>query len=465
MQYGTTIQPISASADLPNTTVELTTWDQVFPRLYTPRILCFATSRPEDNAHIANDLKAGLAYTLARYPTFGATLVDSDSTRGTCSLKLDSSQGIPFCVCDYTTDSSEEHNWTPWNFEELKSSGFSPRMLSDAPIANFDRTVQKCPCPTTKVQVSFVPGGVILAAGFIHRAFDGECMVQFMRLWADSTSRITSGEQPRLAIPSVETKDSLNMESTLGENDIANFPEFTVGNAFSLKPPDPAFKVLSPVLRIGRTEQITLKAEASASSTNDAICCKLWLSINKARMIETQDFQSSNFSLGMNLRPHLQTDASKVASDIDKVIDGNATYRIGVTVGMEEYQSLSLQRAAMLFRESLKDFNIVKFRQLLGALELIPTFDTLRPNYHLHQGPDFFLTTHANFDEYKFDWGSRLGSPTAIRVLALPVEGYGIILPRRQDDALEVMISLNEDAVRRLREDDGFMKYFSFVSD
>ena len=67
---------------------------------------------------------------------------------------------------------------------------------------------------------------------------------------------------------------------------------------------------------------------------------------------------------------------------------------------------------------------------------------------------------------YEFDWGAGLGKAESVRdlkvtgeVIGTPVLPVCVILPRRPDGGLEVLILMKEAAIEMLRQDEEFSSF------
>ena len=125
----------------------LSTWDQIFPCLYTPRFQCFPFTEEADLNPILTILRSALPLALSEWPDLCGVIVDEDEKRGSCSLKLDPQSSVELRICHQRSDNLDSRSLRkgPLSFSRLAEQGFPPALLSHPDLANFDRDVQRRP--------------------------------------------------------------------------------------------------------------------------------------------------------------------------------------------------------------------------------------------------------------------------------------------------------------------------------
>lgn len=77
---------------------------------------------------------------------------------------------------------------------------------------------------------------------------------------------------------------------------------------------------------------------------------------------------------------------------------------------------------------------------------------------------DIMLSSWVKVNCYDLDFGLRLGKPEVVRRQQfVPVESLFCLMPKKRDGEIAVALCLRDEDLEKLRDDNGFARYGSFV--
>lgn len=81
------------------------------------------------------------------------------------------------------------------------------------------------------------------------------------------------------------------------------------------------------------------------------------------------------------------------------------------------------------------------------------------PAFATFLGHDLAITAWTDLPLYEADFGNGLGKPEWVRVPKASFDGLCIILPKRGDGGIEVLVGLRSDDMARLKGDEAWREY------
>jgi trichothecene 3-O-acetyltransferase len=432
-------------------------------QIYTQISLCFAVTDDSTYPAIVHTLSVGLGRLTRYFPWLAGQIVNEDTAPGDSGVfKIKPFEKLPrLVVKDLRDDSSMP------SMEVLRQTNFPATYLNEnviAPQNTLPSAESTGPRPVFILQANFITGGLILTIVAAHSAMDMTGQGQIMNLLSKACHGVKFTKEElesgflrgRNVIPLLE--DANNLENTL-EHQIIKSP------TSSLVPT--AIQGCSwTYFRFPPASLAALKALASASSTlhskyistDDALSAYIWKSVTRARFSRLSIKGESTFGRAVNVRRYLGIPETYVGfvqnmtynkSSVNQLIEeslGEIASKLRYEVDPETSKlGYNTRALATLFENSL-DKSVVSF----GA--------TINPSV------DMMLSSWAKVDCYAMDFNLGLGGPECVRRPQFdPVEGLIYLMPRNPDGEISVAICLRDLDLEKLKRDEDFMKYASYI--
>ena len=319
--------------------------------------------------------------------------------------------------------------------------------------------------PVLVVQANFVPGGLLLCFAGMHNAMDGNGLAQVIKLFAtacrgtpfpDSAMYFGNCDRNQL-IPSLRSDENL----------LDNSAHRRVPGQSTNPPPEKRMPATWSYFRLPKPKLDQLKAAAMQEceqcagntwvSTNDVACALIWKAISTARLPHLNLDDDSLLSRAVNGRHRLQPALP------DEFL-GNIVAGASTTICLRQLtQEMPLSSITLLIRRSLDkvdDFYIRSLATLIRSEDDKSTITFELPN----PDRDITISSWAGLGLYSCDFGALLGRPEYVRRPAFePFDGLVYIMPTTLDGHLDVAISLGDDDMERLKEDEAWKSFAEFI--
>ncbi|SCO39823.1 related to trichothecene 3-O-acetyltransferase [Fusarium fujikuroi] len=433
--YG--LQPPSANR-------KLTPLDMNMPRLYGIRlVLCFPTNPSMDKWQIYENLKKGLAHTVASIPWISGQIgpEEGQDPKNRKVQILDSPAGHRFPYKDLT-------DALP-SYAELRERNFPLAEFATAQVGPIDVMPQGPNQPVFAAQANFVKGGLLLTVGVHHSACDASALDAILSTWSHNTAMASGGSGSFSTFDKPSNDRSPLMEGDLGNVDISAFPEYVL-----MPTPHSSEGDLSKSLA-------KLKEEAGAFSSHDALCAFIWQRMTLARMHSgvfsnpPGEDSTSRFCFAVNIR-------NRMSPPLPPSYMGNAS--MGCVTDKISVASIisnnGLKQASATIRKSLSDFNGPgRITSTIGLLKSRPDPTDFKLSFNGFLGPDVVESSWADLGVYGHKWDDAIGTLEAVRILGEGSDGTMMILPRLKDGGLDVVVGLSTAAMEKLLEDEKFVSF------
>ena len=481
------------------------TLDSIWPSVIQSWVLCFPCDT--SNIHrISETLQIGFEETIRQKPYLAGHLTREKFDTKAGRLKLirpnDEDLKIRFSVNDLT---NKPDIWQHC-YQELHRQGMPIRELDPnilLPPGGYDM-LQSC---LIAARANFIPGGCLLVVCLNHSFFDGLGGAMAVGAWARNCKELQSRSY---ATPSFDSKISKNepVESSQA-GDLSAFESLKLPNMLRdtitpaseekvriqenlvswqllglQKPPIDKNSMLNSSSKAANVSAIfvatpdsiiRLKADSTAVSTQevdhetqsfvstfDVVAALIWTCVLRARYADLEDNEKihSRLRIPVNVRQVLG-----IPDDyLGNVLMNSVTHMPVETLIAEpnRKKTASKIRSSLIFsREASRVLEAVKLSFVL------PDIAARRPLFLDTTKQDIVLTSWQDLPYYKHDWGSTFGSSGNAAFVRWPhgyLRGICALQPRRLDDAVEVLVSLEPDQMTRLKNDVEFTKYFELVA-
>ncbi|QKD50405.2 transferase [Fusarium oxysporum Fo47] len=441
----------------PSAQQKLTPLDMNMPRLYGIRlILCYPTNPGMDKRQIYENLKKGLAHTVASIPWISGHIARQDPKTRKVQI-LDSPGGFMFPYKDLT-------DVLP-SYAELRERNFPLAEFTTVQVGPIDVMPQGPNQPVFAAQANFVKGGLLLTVGVHHSACDASALDAILSTWSHNTAVASGGSGSFSTLDGPSNDRSPLMEGDLGNADVAAFPEYvlmptphsTEGDLSSMSgfqmPP-----LASHLFHFSPKSLTKLKAEAGAFSSHDALCAFIWQRMTLARMHsgvfnDPPGDSTSRFCFAVNIRNRMSPPLPP--SYMGNASMGCVTKKISVA---SMISNNGLKQASAAIRRSLNDFNSPRrITSTIGLLGSRPDPTDFKLSFNGFLGLDVVESSWADLGVYGHQWGDAIGTLDAVRIPGEGSDGTMMILPRLKDGGLDVVVGLSTAAMEKLIEDEKFV--------
>lgn len=346
-----------------------------------------------------------------------------------------------------------------------------------------------------EAQANFLPGGCLLALSISAPASDGTAMLTVTKLWADHCSSILQSQNDgpvnstvSLPLPS-ESSDRANLDKILAKEETARLPgaqrDRETSQLIGLGPERGAANALEPlgmkhsIFYMPHTAYAALRKECVAKygatdiSGNDLVCALIWRSLMKAwtvanathRTFKVEDdgpIMLVELFMPFDARPHF-------AQSLPAIYLGNMNYENRVTMPLADLvaPNASISSIAQTIRtyaasQAARDVFIDVYARLRTApdysrLQLRAT-RAVRASVGI-LSPIVLPFGDTCFGDHLFGNG---GKPDAFRpMMGACNRGFRtcFVIPRKKHGGLEFVMTLSEDEMKFLCDDDEFSRY------
>lgn len=449
--------------------------DQIMPRVYTRLVLCLPTppASKETDQTIFSALKKGLQQTLTEIPLLGG-LLDGDN-EDSDKVHITPGPGVLLRLKKLTGDPN-------WSYQTLKDKNFPPSSLDGDVLAPVGWMPSGLKPPVMAAQVNVLDGGVLLAVCIHHSAMDAAGFSTVVKTWAKHTMLSFDEDVLESVVPvgsSSLDRTPLCGESDVGQVDpkikIKNHPQYKLESSAPPPPPsklpeepDPLPPALTlpamtaTIFHFSADQLAALKSSVnpptSFVSTNDALCALLWSSITRARSLPniikgSQEPASSLLGFAVDGRHRLNP-------ALPQSYIGNVNLYASTRLPIPTLTDPSkLSAAATAIRAAITEVDNNRIRDVIALINSLSTVTDLKPGFNSFLGPDLAITSWRDMGIMGLHWGAGLGAVEAARVPKAAFDGLCIVLPALADGGLDVLVGLQEGAMRRLGADETFSKY------
>ncbi|KAL8721931.1 MAG: hypothetical protein Q9225_001487 [Loekoesia sp. 1 TL-2023] len=468
------IAPLAVSEQ---TTVMLTPLDNIMPRVYTRLVLAFSHVEQSSVAklsEIRSKLVTGLEETIKQVPLLAGKV--SSVPGGSGRQCVVPSEGLKL----YIRDLSDQ---LCWSYHDLERTKFPLASLDGTVLSPIDFFSLHAEPEVAFAQINFLDYGVLLTFCVHHAIMDITGVATILRIWAKHTVAASTTTDSPLADGDADfSMPFLDRKTLLGSSDLRSnaipekFPQYrfaaAVPSSSEIKNderptasalPSMTAKIFhfppSSLKELKDMGQPTQPSDAFVS-TNDALSAFLWHSIAKAR-----------FSISL-------PEASPPVSALGFAVDGRSRLNpplppeyIG-NVNIYAYASLptsilmsplptAVPSTAAAIRSSIIETTDVRIRDIISFINSVPRVSDIVPGFESFLGPDVAVTNWNSTGLGGLQWGI-LGQVQAVRIPKANFDGLCIVLPKC-GEGLDVVISLVEEAIDRLCDDDDWRRFVKVI--
>jgi hypothetical protein len=358
------------------------------------------------------------------------------------------------------------------SYAELQAEHFPLSKLDPAHLSPLGLMPNTIDAPVMAAQANFIGGGLLLAVGVHHSASDASAVGAILDIWAQNTAAAYDSHKLRFTQFEPQHCDRSTLMTGTSGAKVEDFPAYFFQPAASKAPekgkshqipraPLQLPPMVSYIFRFSPESLATLKVDAAAYSTNDALTAFLWRHMTLARnpVFQAEAEPSGDVAekasavlYAVNIRsrtspplPHNYLGNAFLPVKTNHLRISTLTSPSGLKIGTSAIRKPLQQLADEPNRISLN----------VGLLDQLSTAE-LKYAYNGFLGPDVRATSWADLGVYNSVWG-ELGTVESFRVPGEGSDGSVAVFPRLPDCGVEVMVGLEAGAMERLIENSDFI--------
>lgn len=423
--------------------------------LYTQICFCFSVADDSSHSAIINTLTNGLERLSASFPWVAGQVVDEPSG----VFRIKPLEKIPRLVVK-----DLRHDPSIPTMDALKGANFPFSMLDENIIAPCNTLTggSDKDSPVFLLQANFITRGLMLTLVGSHNAMDMTGQGHIFDLFAKAcrnepftSAELSSGNVARRnMIPLLD--DSYQPGDELAHQ-IVN-P--TLSPPLLSAPPKSTWAYFT----FNHTALTTLKSLATQTlslgyiSTDDALSAFIWQSILRNRLPRLNPTAKATFARAVDVRRYL---------NISPMYLGLMQSMTYTTYTLQKLLEEPLGGIASQLRSALdpKTSDLgYKTRALATFLDRSPDKNVVSFTATIDLSTDIMLSSWSKLDCYELDFNLGLGKPECVRrPQFVPVESLVYLMPRALDGEIAVAICLRDEDMERLKADEEFVRYGSYV--
>ena len=452
--------------------VKLSPLDQFTNRVYTPLLLLFKIDASVQRDIICSDLQIGLSSLINDVPFIAGNVVLEDEETGNLQIDIPDDAGVMFSV----REMSDPTKRPVLDFEELKKAAFSSSLLDPSELSPLHFAPEPV-APVLAVQANFIRGGLILAVFIHHSAADAIGLLTLSKRW----SRLVSAEVASCAIHGSESFPNEALDRSVLVPDtgtwrrLYDFPGFVKArkeiqdiehkeknNEFVEQPAalTIAYWYVSPS-GLQALEEIAKPTDKTGRSftQSSVLTALIWQHCTRAQRLDKHGVETVSIWVRCDIRGRLDP-------PLHPQFIGNAVIHCRAETSLADFDSAkpdALYRIAAKINDSIEWYSSDNIWDLLAAMSACPRFGEAEPTVDEFSESNFKITNMSVASLNDSQWGSRMGTPCAIRFPGIFVlDGQSVVFPRLPDGGIEFSTHLTVEVLQRLKADPVFTKHVQF---
>ena len=451
--------------------VTLSLFDQFNGRHYLPFFCVFKQPEPQLCEAIASELEQGLAKLLDEIPFLAGNVITQDDSRDLLTLEIPADGGVIFKVrrmIDPTEGPALDYD--ELERDDFPVDAFSPLVM--CPTSFLPEAVAPC----LLVQVNLIRGGLVLTPDFHHSIVDGEGAMTIIAQWAKyvaafSQGRVLNGSDllpaevydRTVLFPENPSRCKLSdFKSFVDGRELSNEAScWNVGERMEAPKDGEVVKGVSWYFtkeNLQQIEEIAMPRNGHPKMTESSVLSAfIFKHFTIARRLDQKGINEASYHYPCNIR-------SRIEPRLHPQYLGNSVVPSRTLFPLSTIKSSSLYEIASAISSTIDWWTSDRVWELLGAMEVWPRIKEIERTMDLNCNTDLHLTNLAGFPAYDSYWGLNMGNMVALKFPALGLlDGYGLIMPRRADGGLEVILYMSAETLGVLKEDKEFTRYARFV--
>ncbi|MCJ1340010.1 hypothetical protein MMC09_005304 [Bachmanniomyces sp. S44760] len=146
---------------------------------------------------------------------------------------------------------------------------------------------------------------------------------------------------------------------------------------------------------------------------------------------------------------------------------GNAPFDAGPVLPIQDLlgsKEDALSHVARTIRDAISGLNHEKISGIIDTIDTTYSSHSLDQTFDFN-GADLMITSFAQMEMYDHHWGKDLGQLEGLRMFPIGADGRLVILPKDREGGMEILMSLEEQAIERLKGMEEFTAFVDFRCD
>ena len=467
MQAPTTVKDLNDYVDILG--------QQPLLKIYTQICFCFSVADDSSHSAIIDTLTIGLERLSASFPWLAGEVVNEGSGQDNSGIfKIKPLEKIPRLV---VKDLRHDPSVPP--MDAFRRANFPFSLLDENIIApcktlpgSSDESASDS-APVFLLQANLITGGLLLTINGQHNTMDMTGQGQIIHLFSKAcrdeqftSDELSSGNLARRnLIPLLD--NSYKQGSELARQIIKHPPSHPISDGTNNHPaPPPPPKSTWAYFTFYPTSLTALKSLAAEGitlslgyiSTDDALSAFIWQSVIRARLPRLNPTTESTIARAVDVRRYL---------NISQMYPGlvqNMTYHTYTLQKLVE-EPLGVIASQLRSAVDTKTSDLgYRTRALATFLNRTPDKSNVSFTGTVDLSTDIMLSSWAKLDCYELDFNLGLGEPEAVRRPQFdPFESLIYLMPKTLDGEIAVALCLRDEDLERLRADEEFAKYGTYI--
>jgi hypothetical protein len=436
-------------------------------KLYTQLCSVFPVADASSQDAIVSTLRSGLDRLYESFPWLAGEVINEDTSEGKAGVyRIKPSDQIPLVVKDLrdvpSAPTMEDLQNAGYPCSILDENTFAPGLTLDLPT-NFGLAAESA--FVFAIQANFIAGGLVLTSMSQHNVMDMTGHAQIID-WLSKTCHGLSFTKEELSLGNPDRPKAIRLLDEPYEPGPELAPQMLPppDEAAGDSAPSPTPKFTWAYVNFPASSLTALKSQALATlpsgfvSTDDTISAFLWKCISRARIPRLQHDTKSTFARAIDVRQHVGLSASYPG------MLQNMTYSTDTLQNLRD-MPLGATAAELRAKLSSKDRDLAyATRSLLTYISRSADKSKTSPLATVDLSSGIALSSWAKINSYDLDFNLGLGKPVAVRRPGFtPVESLLYLMPKSPNGDLAVQVCLRDEDWERLRTDEEFMKYTTYL--
>ena len=450
---------------------QLTPMDLLMPPGYIGAVLIFKTTQPPSN--LINALQASLSTLCDKLPWIKGSLFPTLRMRDqkpSLEVRWSASNDPPQIV---------DKGLIPETYEYLSKARFPAESIATHLWPAPAPREAGAPVFATSVFRFADEKAIGLCIQGHHRVIDGFAFAEITNLWAHFTKNAESPDLNTQSLPgrvSALTKAiNKNPELVSAVAALSVKEIFKRHPEYSNAPPgmpteflDCRSEIISiPIKKIETLKDKLRRHLSKPPTTNTVACALIWAAVTRARARRMPEFtdKASRLPMAVNgrkrLDPSLTDRASPFLGNMVLFSLSEMPVRDLIAAGNHNaIEVLAMVCQLLTSAQSTEHVGKAHIIEVYNLVQAVEDYQGIFPGWALFGSCDLFITSWADLDLYRQDFGIGLGQPQFVRIPYAQGDGNAIILPRRMETTsplslqdLEVVVMLQKEDLDRVKED------------
>ncbi|CAI7573230.1 unnamed protein product [Penicillium bialowiezense] len=412
---------------------ELTPLDLLMPKVYITALLTFPTNEPTST--LREVIQNGLEKLSSQIPWISGHTVPDLIDRG-----------------------SIEQSYAELAASNMPPEAFPPRLQPISVMTEHNPVEKGAPVFAASFFRFGDAKGLGLYISMHHNVVDATGFTQVVELFAGNiagTEPMSLNMSDRVSRLSRALSPDMDSMSESSDALFTSHPEYSPAPpVFPTEFPSCTSKIFNlSISRIDVLKRRLSEILPATPTTNTLLSALTWSTITRARLQRSQSLarKSSQLAMAVNGRRRIKD----LSTPSDPYFGNAVVYslssfqaeELGASSDGESIKELAKVCQVIADSQSATRVSSKHIAEVYRLAERAEDYRSIFVGWDLFGSTDLTITSWADLDFYKMDFGAKLGKPEFLRMPYMEADGVGLILPRKRsaNEVLEVMVMLRRE--------------------